>query len=75
MFSLGLADNTTAGGLETLLNVSLNVAGSYFARISGLDDTIQLYQLELSTVAVPEANGFALLGVCAGARRRLRRRR
>jgi serralysin len=65
MSSLGLSDTSIAGGIETVVGVNLN-AGDYFARITGLDDTIQLYQLELSTVAAPEPGVFLVLGVCAG---------
>ncbi len=45
---LGLADETGQGGIESLVDLSLPAAGEYFVRITGGDDTIQLYELELS---------------------------
>ena len=44
---LGTANLTPAGGIETLVDLVLPTAGEYFARITGADDTIQLYELEL----------------------------
>ncbi|MGI9457877.1 MAG: pre-peptidase C-terminal domain-containing protein, partial [Aeoliella sp.] len=45
---LDSADATGQGGVESLVDVILPAAGQYFARITGGDDTIQLYELELS---------------------------
>ena len=42
------ADKTEKGGIESLVDLSLPAAGEYFVRITGGDDTIQLYELELS---------------------------
>ena len=48
MSLLGSADETGKGGIESLEDLSLPAAGEYFVRITGGDDTIQLYELELS---------------------------
>jgi len=45
---LATIDNTGQGASETLENLNLLAAGEYFARVTGADDTIQLYQLDLS---------------------------
>ena len=45
---LGLADNTAAGGVESLANLSLTTSGQYFVRVQGADDSVQLYDLQLS---------------------------
>ena len=45
---LGSADETEQGGIESLEGLSLPAAGEYFVRVTGGDDTIQLYELELS---------------------------
>ena len=50
---LASADETGLGGTESLGNVSLPAAGDYFAQVTGADDTIQLYMLELSVSAFP----------------------
>ncbi len=52
---LALADVNPAGLAETASGVLLSAPGTYFARIAGVDDTIQLYQLDLSITAL--ANG------------------
>jgi len=49
---LGTANLTAAGGIESLGNISLVTAGEYFARISGADDNVQLYQLRLAAAAL-----------------------
>jgi hypothetical protein len=45
---LGLANTTPAGQVESLSNVTLSSPGQYYARITGADANVQLYQLELS---------------------------
>jgi hypothetical protein len=45
---LATADANPAGGIESLSNLLLPSAGTYYARITGADDTIQLYELALS---------------------------
>jgi hypothetical protein len=45
---LATANAGTAGAIEELENILLPAPGTYFARISGAGDTIQLYQLSLS---------------------------
>ena len=47
---LATASATTAGVAESLDDVTLPAAGRYYARITGADDTIQLYELSLSVV-------------------------
>ncbi len=48
---LATADDTGQGGIESLLELSLPVAGEYFVSITGKQDTIQLYELELSVTS------------------------
>jgi hypothetical protein len=52
---LGTANLAGVGGVESLSNISLAAAGKYFARISGADDNLQLYQLQLSAAALVTA--------------------
>ena len=49
---LGTANATTAGGLESLANLLLPAAGTYFVKVAGLDDTVQLYELSLTASAI-----------------------
>ena len=46
-------DNVGQGAIESLENFSLFNPGEYFARVTGADDTIQLYQLDLSVNSPP----------------------
>jgi hypothetical protein len=50
---LATADATAAGGIESIANLSLPAAGTYYARVMGADDTIQLYELALSAISAP----------------------
>jgi hypothetical protein len=49
---LATADANPAGGAESIANLLLPTAGTYYARITGADDTIQLYQLSLSPTSI-----------------------
>ncbi|MCA9240654.1 MAG: matrixin family metalloprotease [Planctomycetales bacterium] len=49
---LGSADFNAAGGVEQLSGVELAAAGTYYARVVGDSDSVQLYQLELEGVAL-----------------------
>lgn len=49
---LTTADSSPAGGIESLANLLLPAAGTYFARVTGADDTIQMYDLSLSVASV-----------------------
>jgi hypothetical protein len=49
---LGTANLAGAGSSESLSNISLAAAGKYFARISGTDDSVQLYELRLGAAAL-----------------------
>jgi serralysin len=49
---LATASANIAGVAESLADVLLPGAGAYYARIAGADDTIQLYELSLSIVAL-----------------------
>lgn len=62
---LGSANLTAAGGIESLSDLALNAAGTYFARITGIDDNVQLYQLLLSasTLASTLAGDYNLDGI------------
>jgi hypothetical protein len=48
---LGIANETPAGGVETLTGIRLPAAGKYYARVIGSTPIVQLYQLDLSAVA------------------------
>lgn len=48
---LGSANANAAGIAEAIANLSLPAAGTYYARITGADDTIQLYELSLAVTA------------------------
>ena len=49
---LTTVDSTLAGGVESITNLLLPAAGTYFARITGADDTVQLYQLSLTATPI-----------------------
>ena len=49
---LGFANSTAAGQVEALAGINLTSAGQYFARITGADANVQLYQLQLSATAL-----------------------
>jgi hypothetical protein len=49
---LATASNSPAGAAESLAGLELPEAGNYFVRITGTDDTIQLYQLSLTAAAL-----------------------
>ncbi len=52
---LGSANLTGAGGVESLTNINLTSTGTYFARVTGADDNVQLYQLQLTAAALSMA--------------------
>jgi hypothetical protein len=49
---LGSASLTPAGQAESLFGLSLTSAGAYYVRVTGATDSVQPYQLELSTVSM-----------------------
>ena len=49
---LANADANLAGVAESVFAVVLSAAGTYYARVAGSDDTIQLYELTLSIAAL-----------------------
>lgn len=49
---LATSDANPAGGIESISNLVLPAAGTYFARVTGADDTIQLYELALSATSI-----------------------
>jgi hypothetical protein len=49
---LATASANPAGAVESLADVTLAEVGTYYARIDGVDDTIQLYELSLSIEAL-----------------------
>jgi hypothetical protein len=55
---LGTANLSGTGGIESLTDLSLANAGKYFARVTGADDNVQLYQLQLAATRL----SFTLLG-------------
>lgn len=49
---LATANANPAGGIESIANLILPAAGTYFARITGADDTIQLYELSITATPI-----------------------
>lgn len=62
---LALADDFGAGSAESILDFELASAGDYFLQVTGLNDNIQLYQIDLAVVAMPEPSAVMLLGLGA----------
>ncbi len=50
--TLATANSNPAGVVESIANLLLPTAGTYFAQITGADDTIQLYQLSLTATPI-----------------------
>jgi hypothetical protein len=48
---LANANQTPAGGVETLTGIRLPAAGKYYARVIGSTPIVQMYQLDLTAVA------------------------
>jgi serralysin len=48
---LGSASSAAAGVAETLTNISLSSAGTYYVRVQGADANVQLYDLRLAAQA------------------------
>jgi len=59
--SLLFANDNGLGGSEGILNFELDTPGEYFVRIRGAQNTIQLFQLDLSAVPIPEPASALLL--------------
>ena len=57
------SDGFGAGGTESILDFELASAGEYFLHVWGWDDDVQLYQIELSVVTLPEPSVAMLLGL------------
>jgi hypothetical protein len=49
---LATSDANPAGGMESIANLLLPAAGTYFERITGANNTIQLYELSLSPTSI-----------------------
>jgi hypothetical protein len=49
---LATADANPAGGIELIANLLLPAAGTYFERITGADNNVQLYELSLSPTSI-----------------------
>jgi hypothetical protein len=49
---LATANSAPAGAAESIANMLLPAAGTYFARITGADNTVQLYQLSLTATSL-----------------------
>jgi hypothetical protein len=71
---LATAAATGAGLAEIIAGFDLLAGGSFFARITGLGDNVQMYRLDVAAAAVPEPSVLALAGF-AFAGLALRRRR
>jgi uncharacterized protein (TIGR03382 family) len=66
MTILAIANANPAGAVESLSDVTLPSPGTYYAQITGADDTIQLYELSLS-IAAALPGDFNFDGVVDGA--------
>jgi hypothetical protein len=69
---LGFSNNSGLGGMEQIIDELL--AGTYFVQVAGLNNMIQMYQLDLSATAIPEPASAMLVGL-GGALLLVRRRR
>jgi serralysin len=49
---LGAATTAAAGQIESLADLALGAAGTYFVRVSGAADAVQLYELALSATSL-----------------------
>lgn len=49
---LATVNANPAGGIESIANLVLPAAGTYFARVMGVDDTVQLYELSLTATPI-----------------------
>ncbi len=49
---LATSSAVMAGDVESIANLLLPAAGTYYARVTGVDDTIQLYGLSLLPIAI-----------------------
>lgn len=57
---LAAADNTGLGGSEAINDLALSAAGTYYARISGANNAVQLYQLELTVSQTQQTPGVTI---------------
>jgi hypothetical protein len=64
---LGLSNNTAAGGIESLSNLTLQPGSEYFARITGSTANVQLYELSLAPALLTPTGDFDKNGVVDGA--------
>jgi serralysin len=64
---LGTASSAAAGQIESLTGISLGAAGQYFARVTGADANVQLYQLALSVTSTGIPGDFDHNGLVDGA--------
>ena len=60
---LDFADDTGLGESESLMDVILPAAGTYYARVGGAQSNIQMYALDLTVAAIPEPGGLILIGL------------
>ncbi len=58
---LRIVNAAGAGENEQILGFELPSAGQYFARVTGLADDVQLYQLDVTALTVPEPSSLLLL--------------
>lgn len=72
---LASSDINGVGGVESISNLLLPGAGTYFARVLGSIDAVQLYRLDVSLTAVPEPTSIISAGLAFGALVVVRRRK
>lgn len=59
---LATANATAAGSIETISNLDLSSPGTYYARITGAANAVQLYRFD-AVFAVPEPSTIGLVGL------------
>jgi hypothetical protein len=64
---LGLSNNTAAGGIESLANLTLQPGAEYFARITGSTANVQLYELSLTPALLAPTGDFDKNSIVDGA--------
>jgi serralysin len=63
--SLAFTNSTGAGSAEIISDFALPGAGTYYAKVAGLFDQIQMYRLDVAVQLIPEPSGLAVLALAA----------
>jgi hypothetical protein len=57
---LGSSNTTGLGGTESIADLALSTLGTYYVRVSGAQDAVQMYQLELFATALSLIPGITV---------------